>query len=258
MAFDKRALRVNQEYYNRHTAEVKELISKGLNNEINEQFKTKQIKYEPPQIASEEAIETDKDILPRGGQFFDDESFESGEMSDLSVSFNQYKSFSLGHLNELKDIHLYNTVCNGHTNKLKIPLNDAVRKILDGVSKDDSFVKKAPEVYESSVQSMSMIAPSSNSSGNTREDNLQREKCACVPILVVDDNEFNVILLQEILYTYKLQSDAANDGKEACEMVKKSFGCCPYRLVFMDINMPIMDGFEATVRIRELCQQMVD
>ena len=65
MAFDKRALRVNQAYYDKHTAEVRELISKGLNNEINEQFKTKQIKYKPPQIASEEAIETDKDILPK-------------------------------------------------------------------------------------------------------------------------------------------------------------------------------------------------
>jgi hypothetical protein len=171
VAFDKRALRVNQAYYDKHTAEVRELISKGLNNEINEQFKTKQIKYEPPQIASEEAIETDKDILPKSGQFFVDGSFESDEMSELSVSFNQYKSFSLGHLNELKDINLYNTVCNGHPNKLKIPLNDAVRKILDGVSKDDSYVKSVSVVNESSIQS-SLIAPSSNSSGNTREDNL--------------------------------------------------------------------------------------
>lgn len=73
MAFERRALKVNQEYYDKHTNEVKELIETGLNNQINEQFTTKQVKCErrdlPP---NEEAIETDR-------QFFFDESFESGE-----------------------------------------------------------------------------------------------------------------------------------------------------------------------------------
>lgn len=77
-----------------------------------------------------------------------------------------------------------------------------------------------------------------------------------MPILVVDDNEFNVVLLQEILYTYKLNSEAAGDGKAAVEMVTHRMDCCPYQIIFMDINMPIMDGFEATVRIRELCENV--
>lgn len=153
---------------------------------------------------------------------------------------------------------LYNTVCVPHANKLKIPLTDAVQKIIDSVSQDDVKVN-FEKCYDSSHQS-SFIEPSSQSSVASPASDAQKDekKCACVPILVVDDNEFNVILLQEILYTYKLQSESAHDGKEACEMFSNRMQCCPYQLVFMDINMPIMDGFEATVRIRELCQKMVN
>ena len=65
-------------------------------------------------------------------------------------------------------------------------------------------------------------------------------------LLIVDDNPIN----QKILY-YSLKKyyeiETANNGLEAVEMLeKKSFD-----VVLMDLMMPIMDGAEATVRIRE-------
>jgi CheY-like chemotaxis protein len=83
-------------------------------------------------------------------------------------------------------------------------------------------------------------------------------------ILVVDDNIFNVVTLQTILeYSLKIQSDKALNGKEAVEKVlkraqedtKDPCHCLRrrqnYKLIFMDCNMPIMDGFQATLKIRE-------
>lgn len=75
-------------------------------------------------------------------------------------------------------------------------------------------------------------------------------------ILIVDDNIFNIVTLQTILEcTLKMPSDKALNGKEAVEKVMKRAqederdpcNCLRrrqnYKLIFMDCNMPIMDGF---------------
>jgi len=77
--------------------------------------------------------------------------------------------------------------------------------------------------------------------------------CGCSPVLVVDDNEFNIYTNKQMLKThFKLRSDTAYDGQQAVDKFRQSLKCCPYRLIFMDINMPVMDGHEATRTIREI------
>ena len=39
-----------------------------------------------------------------------------------------------------------------------------------------------------------------------------------------------------------MESDGASNGLIAFEKVKKSFECCPYKIVLMDVNMPVMGG----------------
>jgi len=48
---------------------------------------------------------------------------------------------------------------------------------------------------------------------------------------------------------FNLKADGVANGLEAIEMVNKSLLCCPYRIIFMDINMPVMDGLTATRNI---------
>lgn len=70
-------------------------------------------------------------------------------------------------------------------------------------------------------------------------------------ILIVEDNDFNAELLNDRLEIEKATSDRVCNGKEAVELLE-SCEEDKYDLVIMDIEMPIMNGLEATSLIRKL------
>lgn len=76
-------------------------------------------------------------------------------------------------------------------------------------------------------------------------------------ILIVDDEPYNILGLQllfrQVGYNLlNLMVDRAYNGKEAMALISDSYhdGKHVYGLIFMDLSMPIMDGYEATKRIR--------
>jgi PAS domain S-box-containing protein len=70
-------------------------------------------------------------------------------------------------------------------------------------------------------------------------------------ILLVEDSEDNRLLVQLYLNKTEHQLETAENGKVAIEMVKKK----RYHLVLMDMQMPVMDGYTATEKIREWEEQ---
>ncbi|MCJ8344616.1 response regulator, partial [bacterium] len=69
-------------------------------------------------------------------------------------------------------------------------------------------------------------------------------------VLVAEDNELNQVLVKTILKKWGVSYiGVALNGQEVIEMLEED----PYDLIFMDIQMPIMDGYEAT---KVICNKM--
>lgn len=70
-------------------------------------------------------------------------------------------------------------------------------------------------------------------------------------VLLVEDNELNMEIMEELLGLFEVQIAKAEDGRQAVDLVQANPGGY-FDLVLMDIQMPVLDGYQATQQIRAL------
>ena len=70
-------------------------------------------------------------------------------------------------------------------------------------------------------------------------------------VLLVEDNRVNQVVALNVLKNIGLTADVANNGEEAIQLLNQSTEETKYSIVIMDCQMPVMDGYEATFKIRK-------
>jgi CheY-like chemotaxis protein len=79
--------------------------------------------------------------------------------------------------------------------------------------------------------------------------------CGCSPVLIVDDQPINTLILSEFCSRINIKSDTVDNGEKAIhKCLEQQHKSCwdGYELILMDLNMPVMDGFCASENILNL------
>lgn len=70
-------------------------------------------------------------------------------------------------------------------------------------------------------------------------------------VLLVEDNEINQQIATELMASMGVEVEVANNGQEAVDKLTASTGPLPWSVVLMDLQMPVLDGHQATLLLRK-------
>ncbi|HTL09500.1 MAG TPA: response regulator [Chitinophagaceae bacterium] len=109
------------------------------------------------------------------------------------------------------------------------------------------FLSKPVKLQELITLLSSMFENTQQESGNTSAQSIKRFSVRN-KVLVAEDNPINMLLITEILTKMGMEVYGATDGAQVLSMLEMELP----DLIFMDINMPVLDGYMATKKIRSM------
>ncbi|MHA7060168.1 PAS domain-containing hybrid sensor histidine kinase/response regulator [Aquimarina sp. M1] len=124
----------------------------------------------------------------------------------------------------------------------------AISKQLIELQGGNLHAKSTPNVgseftFSIDYKKSKLTAIKNNTSSNIPKDS---ESISGMNVLIVEDNRMNQFFIQQLFSLWNIDADIAENGKVALEKLKHKF----YDLILMDMHMPIMDGAETTMHIR--------
>lgn len=137
---------------------------------------------------------------------------------------------------------------------LRTELNSAVGSAELGMrheSKAKEYLEKIQLVLSNMESTIAYTLGEKIFGETAGEDPESMEALAGKRVLLVDDNELNREIMKEVLVDHGLLVEEAENGSEAVAAVKVNEPGY-YHFILMDIEMPVMDGYEATMMIRKL------
>lgn len=171
----------------------------------------------------------------RKGLFIESETGKGCCVSFFVSSLGELQGNSPGFAGKLEEFE-------GNSKKKQ----ETVRKSLENLcleTKFLDFIKK-----KNSLQQEIVEKSFEKNTKKTVEGKALKKTCKCADILIVDDNEFNLIALKFLLEKKNFIVEQARNGQEAIEKIEEKLHAfehaCLYKLVFMDLDMPVKNGFE--------------
>ncbi len=117
----------------------------------------------------------------------------------------------------------------------------------------DGFISKPffpSSVYENMIEILGMNVKTEDAA----EDKI--EHMEGMNILIAEDNDLNWEIASEMLDMYKIKTTRAEDGQKCVEILESATDG-EFDMVLMDIKMPVLDGYGATLKIREYQREYV-
>ncbi len=111
----------------------------------------------------------------------------------------------------------------------------------------DAYLPK-PFTKDTLVNVMTTVLGDARTDGPITTRHMAQElSCKGIRILLAEDNPVNIKLMEIILRNLGCTFDTVTDGQKACDALKKK----DYDVVLMDVHMPVMNGLDATMLIRQ-------
>lgn len=192
-----------------------------------------------------------------------DESDKMSEQADVYVIF-KVQDTGMGMSDEFQNnmYTMFSRETDGRINKIQgtglgLAIVKQMTDIMHGTIECDSKQGMGTEfkvkIAFPAIKDKTLEAATNESEKDLKE---QINNLSGMKVLVAEDNELNWDIIHEVLKEYNINSFRAKNGQECVDMLENSKDY-EYDLVFMDIQMPVMDGFGATKIIRNSDREYV-
>ena len=138
------------------------------------------------------------------------------------------------------------TVENNNFQFVNPEIKNIVNNIANKNSNDNNFTIKKRDIKIVHKKSLSNL------------DNPKIKLCNCNDVVICDDETFNLNTIKNMLKKFNINSDVSTNGKECLDLFikKKKINCAcdkkDYKILFLDMMMPVMNGLEAAKKIQEM------